>query len=779
MLEKNSTLNKEVIDMSLVPNTAEAEQFLNLLKISDTDNIFEFVTFTEGEAKTENDKVFHRQGSFIKYENTLCTENEQSRGVFVTVNCGSRQKDIYKARAIWQENDGPGIMPELAPSFSVESSPGKFHHYWLIEGGTEDLTNWDTIMSIMVSKYKSDKSAKDRGRVLRIPGFYHQKKEPFRCKLNLPNEVIRYEWSTLCEFFLKDIEKVKPEQEESQFDSHQAIHELFDGEDIHDNGVKLALRYANKGLTKEECIIFFQNAMEANRANVDPTRWKARYNEISKWVNSAFDKVAKERSFVPYTGEGGSHTNLPWPPGFMGKLARDVHRFMFFPNKEISIVTAHIVVAVFAGRKFSFCQTNTSALFRLHAMPGVGKATIRDYIEMLVEQLIRQGPQYLNVHKCLPPQRSFGLKAIIDSSIQSLAYVAIWNEGGKANQSKAGDQDTVQSFLLNETSARAYSPLKLPAYSKPLPVVYGVPIIKVVESVADSDALAVDRLISGEASREFRVIAHHHPDEETDIIDDIIHKFIPDPEVLAGIMKLWNKATLNEDFNHLISVGREQYVGPSIKPIMDEDRIIIHFADDTVKERVLANIRAEKERRKNTPLSRNEFTEDDTIEWARGNRRPQSLQKLALYQAIADACVSDKHVMTHEMLDYAEAILMSIYEGEDNNRSDYEALDKKIINLIYESSKRAILTARTGKISVDFSRNHKPEDIRNSIVYASFLRSGNKPFKVPLKAYTAETRIGGDPLAFMLQMGERDGYWQYFPKGVNGSKREHIKLNGI
>ena len=152
--------------MTLVPNVGEAERFLNLLKISDTDTKFEFVSFHETD---KSQPCIHLLGTLDRYESKLIELNEQGRGVFVTVNCGSRQKEIYKARAIWLEDDGPGVVPELAPSFSVESSPNKFHHYWLIKDGTEDFASWNTIMNVMVTKYKSDNAAKDTKRVLRIP----------------------------------------------------------------------------------------------------------------------------------------------------------------------------------------------------------------------------------------------------------------------------------------------------------------------------------------------------------------------------------------------------------------------------------------------------------------------------------------------------------------------------------------------------------------------------------------------------------------------------------
>src|SRR6516165_6375119 len=64
--------------------------------------------------------------------------NEQGAGIFVTVNetdgNGRKSENIKRIRAIWQEDDDgfDGAFP-LAPSMIVQTSPGHFHRYWLVE----------------------------------------------------------------------------------------------------------------------------------------------------------------------------------------------------------------------------------------------------------------------------------------------------------------------------------------------------------------------------------------------------------------------------------------------------------------------------------------------------------------------------------------------------------------------------------------------------------------------------------------------------------------------
>ena len=61
----------------------------------------------------------------------------------------------------------------------VETSPGNFHFYWLIEdhwpADEFGKTDFAAVLECMVAVYGSDKAATDISRVLRVPGFMHRK----------------------------------------------------------------------------------------------------------------------------------------------------------------------------------------------------------------------------------------------------------------------------------------------------------------------------------------------------------------------------------------------------------------------------------------------------------------------------------------------------------------------------------------------------------------------------------------------------------------------------
>ena len=63
--------------------------------------------------------------------------------MYVTVNetdgTGRTVDNITRARAVFEEQDTPNKPPAtypLEPHIEVESSPGKFHRYWLADGLT-------------------------------------------------------------------------------------------------------------------------------------------------------------------------------------------------------------------------------------------------------------------------------------------------------------------------------------------------------------------------------------------------------------------------------------------------------------------------------------------------------------------------------------------------------------------------------------------------------------------------------------------------------------------
>lgn len=181
-----------------------AESFLTLL--AEGIEEFTFQTFDDNKSRKDPSLTRVLHGALDQHFDALCRLNAQGAGVFVTVNGtdlkGRSNANIIDVRAIFQEADRPGVpIPTLRPQIVVETSPGKFHRYWLTYGGQVALAEFKAVMTTMVEKYGSDPNARDLARVLRLPGFYHQKDatKPFLVSIVETSSTLPYKWEQITE----------------------------------------------------------------------------------------------------------------------------------------------------------------------------------------------------------------------------------------------------------------------------------------------------------------------------------------------------------------------------------------------------------------------------------------------------------------------------------------------------------------------------------------------------------------------------------------------------
>jgi hypothetical protein len=163
-----------------------AARFLSLL--DESAERFTFQTFDDTAAKRgELACVLH--GTLAEHHTALAALNARGAGVFVTINetdlHGRQAANVTHVRAGFADTDGAPLAPimecGLEPSFVVESSPGKWHAYWL----TDDLSldQFAAVQKGIAAKFGTDSSVCDLPRVLRLPGFDHRKGAPFRVRL--------------------------------------------------------------------------------------------------------------------------------------------------------------------------------------------------------------------------------------------------------------------------------------------------------------------------------------------------------------------------------------------------------------------------------------------------------------------------------------------------------------------------------------------------------------------------------------------------------------------
>jgi hypothetical protein len=142
--------------------------------------------FWTDEAGDDRIKLSHH-GKFDDLLPVLMDMNRLGFGVFVTINetdgSGRRKKEnIKKVRALWVDLDGTPLEAireaPLKPHIIVETSPGKFHVYWIIDG--LPLDHFTSVQLVLAEKYGGDPQVADLSRVMRLPGFNHKKGRSFR-----------------------------------------------------------------------------------------------------------------------------------------------------------------------------------------------------------------------------------------------------------------------------------------------------------------------------------------------------------------------------------------------------------------------------------------------------------------------------------------------------------------------------------------------------------------------------------------------------------------------
>ena len=190
----------------MTPDIEIAKQFLEILA---PDGNITFQTFGEGESKGDKKLCRVLHGTLEEHWPELTRLSQSGASIFIMVNQGDGNgrsaQHIISIRAIFidLDKDGPAklavieALPEGArPNIIIETSPGRFHVYWLINGHLP-LEDFKPVQQKFNSRFGGDPSICDRPRVMRLPGFYHRKDVPhlvrmvaFRKSAGLPVKIL-------------------------------------------------------------------------------------------------------------------------------------------------------------------------------------------------------------------------------------------------------------------------------------------------------------------------------------------------------------------------------------------------------------------------------------------------------------------------------------------------------------------------------------------------------------------------------------------------------------
>lgn len=118
--------------------------------------------------------------------------NRAGAGIFFMVNQGDGQgrasENVKRIRAIFLDcdSDGDNVLDrvgaaDLKPHIIVQTSPGKYHIYYIVE--QFPIEEFSTVQKSLAANFGTDVSVSDLPRVMRLPGFYHQKGEPHQVSI--------------------------------------------------------------------------------------------------------------------------------------------------------------------------------------------------------------------------------------------------------------------------------------------------------------------------------------------------------------------------------------------------------------------------------------------------------------------------------------------------------------------------------------------------------------------------------------------------------------------
>ena len=276
------------------PDLDQARAFLELL--DPEAGAFTFQTFDDTPAKSRSlAKVWH--GSLEDLAEPLTTLQQAGAGVFVTINETDAQRPPHggehrcRARLLRRPRRRParaghGVRASSRTSRS-RVSPGRFHAYWRVHD--LPLEQFRRSRRRSPRRFNGDKSVNDLPRVMRLPGFWHQKAEPFMTQRSMaapPGEPYSAE-QMLAEFPpIAATTRHAPPASGDYEELAELVRQVMTAENFHEPLVRLAWRFIKDGMPAGKVIETLQGLLLAVPEPHDE-RWQARFDEIERTVASA------------------------------------------------------------------------------------------------------------------------------------------------------------------------------------------------------------------------------------------------------------------------------------------------------------------------------------------------------------------------------------------------------------------------------------------------------------------------------------------------------------
>ena len=175
------------------PDLAQARRFLELLDPGA--EAFTFQTFDDDEGLKRGHLAARQpRGADIPPGHVEQEPCRHLRHYQRDRSVGPQGTEHQAGAGAFVDLDGSPLQPvsarRLEPHVIVESSPGRWHAYWLVEG--LPLEQFRPVQQAIIARFNDDKAIHDLPRVMRLLGFWHRKAEPFLVRIAQVSERLPY-----------------------------------------------------------------------------------------------------------------------------------------------------------------------------------------------------------------------------------------------------------------------------------------------------------------------------------------------------------------------------------------------------------------------------------------------------------------------------------------------------------------------------------------------------------------------------------------------------------
>lgn len=379
----------------------------------------------------------------------LISQHKQQKEIFFMVNEGDgevkegksiprSQKNVTRITSLFIDTDEipfsevKAFLKEigLKPHIVVETSPKKYHLYFLLEESQtllEDhrdpqslLRNWkhcQTLLSHLGTDHpRTDSSVKDSSRVLRVPGFFHLK-NPKASHQTQVKQLYSHQPYSLDEI------RGKLDQNSSLHPQHQALQNTQETESIHPLGYQPPIGKVGKGNRHAQMVAqlghllaigvsphqarqaFYFTAQEQYEDGKEFLPNGKRHHEVDDFISFKLDDLKEEDKHAQIQRKNevikqldnstNSLNSLELPddfyfnaPGIVGEITKEICSTAHYPVPSISFAAAVSLVSALKGKSV---KSSTGApptnYFLCLAPTGAGKNYPQEVVQHTLQAL--------------------------------------------------------------------------------------------------------------------------------------------------------------------------------------------------------------------------------------------------------------------------------------------------------------------------------------------------------------------------------------------------------